>query len=116
VRLDSAGGLERSRLNPQSVASTFKRVARRLKRPDFDPEKVSSHSARIGATHDLVEDGASDAAIMRDAGWRTPRMVGLSSRGAKARSGAMAVRLERLVSSFGQSSTNIQPSLDKREG
>ena len=46
---------------------------------------------------DLVEDGAPDAAIMRDAGWKTPRMVGLYSRGAKARQGAMATRLVALT-------------------
>jgi hypothetical protein len=57
---------------------------------------MSGHSARIGATYDLVEDGASDAAIMRDAGWTTPRMIGLYSRGAKAKHGAMAARLRRV--------------------
>jgi integrase len=97
VRLDSAGGPGRGRLTPQSVAIVFKRIARRLALPDLDPAQISSHSARIGATHDLVEDGASDAAIMRDAGWKTPRMVGMYSRGAKAKRGAMASRLERLA-------------------
>jgi hypothetical protein len=38
---------------------------------------------------------------MRDAGWKTPRMVGMYSRGAKAKRGAMAARLERLAPSFG---------------
>jgi len=33
---------------------------------------------------------------MRDAGWKTPRMVGMYSRGAKAKRGAMANRLERI--------------------
>ena len=56
---------------------------------------MSSHSVRIGATHDLVEGGAPDAAIMRDAGWKTTRMVGLYSRGAKAKQGAMATHLGR---------------------
>ena len=74
----------------------FKRVARALALPDLDPARISNHSARIGATHDLVQDGAADAAIMRDAGWKTPTMVGMYSRGAKAKGGAMANRLDRL--------------------
>jgi integrase len=100
IRLDSAADKEPSRLTAQSVALIFKRIARSLALPDLDPSQISSHSARIGATHDLVEDGASDAAIMRDAGWKTPRMVGMYSRGAKAKRGAMAARLERLAPSF----------------
>lgn len=93
VRLDAAGRGKKTRLTAQSVALVFKRIAMELCLPDLDPKKVSSHSARIGATNDLVEDGAPDAAIMRDAGWKTPRMVGLYSRGARARTGAMATLL-----------------------
>ena len=97
IRLDAASAGSRTRLTAQSVALVFKRIARELNLPDLDPARVSSHSARIGATNDLVEDGAPDAAIMRDAGWKTPRMVGLYSRGAKARQGAMATRLVALT-------------------
>jgi integrase len=100
IRKDSAAENEPARLTPQSVALILKRIARSLALPDLDPSQISSHSARIGATHDLVDDGASDAAIMRDAGWKTPRMVGMYSRGAKAKRGAMAARLERLAPSF----------------
>jgi integrase len=95
VRRDFGVGDRRTRMSAQSVALVFKRIARRLNLPDLDASRISSHSARIGATHDLVEDGHSDAAIMRDAGWRTPRMVGMYSRGAKAKQGAMASRLAR---------------------
>jgi integrase len=101
-RLDFARRGRHDRMTPQSVGIAFKRIARTLNLPGLDPAQISSHSARIGATHDLVEDGASDAAIMRDAGWRTPRMVGMYSRGAKAKRGAMAARLERLSSSLPQ--------------
>ena len=100
VRLDLAAGGKRTRMTPQSVGIVFKRVARMLDLPELDPARISSHSARIGATQDLVEDGAPDAAIMRDAGWKTPRMVGMYSRGAKAKHGAMAARLDRLSPSF----------------
>ena len=92
-RLDHANQGRAARMTGQSVGIAFKRIARILSLSDLDPGRISSHSARIGATHDLVEDGASDAAIMRDAGWKTPRMVGMYSRGAKAKRGAMAARL-----------------------
>jgi integrase len=97
MRLDYAAGRKRTRLTGQNVGLVFKRVARMLNLPELDPRKISGHSARIGATQDLVEDGAPDAAIMRDAGWKTPRMVGMYSRGAKAKLGAMAIRLDRLA-------------------
>jgi len=97
TRLDNARTANAGRMTPQSVAAVFKRIAERLAVPELDPRRVSSHSARIGATHDLVEDGAPDAAIMRDAGWKTTRMVGMYSRGAKARLGAMANRLAQLA-------------------
>jgi len=96
-RLDFARRGRQDRMTPQSVGIVFKRIARTLNLPGLDPAQVSSHSARIGATHDLVEDGASDAAIMRDAGWKTPRMVGMYSRSAQAKKGAMAARLERIA-------------------
>jgi integrase len=100
VRLDYAAGRKRTRLTGQNVGLVFKRIARMLNIPELDPRRISGHSARIGATQDLVEDGAPDAAIMRDAGWKTPRMVGMYSRGAKAKQGAMAARLERLATEF----------------
>lgn len=97
LRLDFGSGNEGHRLSPQSVALIFKRIARRLNLPELMPTDISSHSARIGATHDLLQDGASDASIMRDAGWKTTRMVGLYGRGAKAEQGAMASRLKQMV-------------------
>jgi integrase len=100
LRLDSARGGARSRLTPRSVGLTFKRIARGPGPAGRQSSEDSSHSARIGATHDLIEDGASDAAMMRDAGWKTPRMVGMYSRGAKAKRGAMAARLKGLAPSF----------------
>jgi integrase len=57
-----------ARLTPLSVTHIYKRVARLLAIPELDAANISSHSARIGAANDLIEDGAPDAAIMRDAG------------------------------------------------
>ena len=109
-RLDNAGRTTSSRITGRSVGIAFKRIAKMLSLTDLDPARISSHSARIGATHDLVEDGASDAAIMRDAGWKTPRMVAMCSRGAQAKRGAMAARLKRLAQSFALGpGTNADP-------
>ena len=96
-RLDNADEGKLQRMSGQSVGLTFKRIARSLDLRDLDIARISGHSARIGATHDLVEDGAPDAAIMRDGGWKTPTMVGMYSRGAKAKHGAMANRLQKLA-------------------
>jgi integrase len=117
IRMDYARGGVRNRLTAQSVGLVFKRVARMLALPDLDPARISSHSARIGATHDLVEDGAADAAIMRDAGWKTPAMVGMYSRGAKAKRGAMAGRLERLSATIvlGRSESDYALLLQERD-
>jgi integrase len=108
-RLDCARRGQHDRMTPQSVGIVFKRIARTLDLPGLDPARISSHSARIGATHDLVEDGASDAAIMRDAGWKTPRMVGMYSRGGKAKRGAMAARLERIAEALRGPKTETAP-------
>ena len=99
-RLDHAGEGKLARMTGQAVGLIFKRIAKALNFPDLDPARISGHSARIGATHDLVEDGASDAAIMRDGGWKTPTMVAMYSRGAKAKQGAMAARLKAVAVSL----------------
>jgi hypothetical protein len=43
-------------MTPQTVGMVFKRVARTLNIAELDPAHISSHSARIGATQDLVEE------------------------------------------------------------
>lgn len=89
-RLDFAGARHAARLKPQAVARIFKRIAELAQLPNLLPQHISGHSARIGATQDLIRAGASDAAIMRDGGWKTPAMVALYGRNAKAEQGAMA--------------------------
>ena len=107
TRLDfAAGDRKKERMTGQSVNLVFKRVANLLNLHELDPSRISGHSARIGATQDLVEDGAPDAAIMRDAGWKTPRMVGLYSRAANARRGAMAARLGLIAAKIGPTPDN----------
>lgn len=88
--LDLAAGKKNARMTGQSVNLAFKRVAKMLNLPELDPARISGHSVRIGTTQDLVEDGASNAAIMRDAGWKTPQLVACTLEGQKpsARYGA----------------------------
>ncbi len=92
VRLDRAGDGER--LSEGSVADIMRRALRQTG-ADVDIQNISSHSARIGAAYDLALAGASDSAIMRDAGWKTPHMVAVYTRGARAREGALASLLQR---------------------
>lgn len=87
VRLDRAG--EQERLSAGSVADIMRRALRKAG-VDLDVRTIGSHSARIGAAYDLALAGAADSAIMRDAGWKTPHMVALYTRGARAREGALS--------------------------
>lgn len=59
-------------LQGQEIARIFKRRARRA---GLDYERVSGHSARVGATQDLVANGFSNAEIMEQGRWKTERMV-----------------------------------------
>lgn len=92
TRLDRAGAGER--LAAGSVADIMRR-ALRTTGADLDVDRIGSHSARIGASYDLALSGAPDSAIMRDAGWKTPHMVVVYTRGARAREGALAELLRR---------------------
>lgn len=92
VRLDRAGDHER--LSAGSVADIMRRALRKAG-ADLDVLAIGSHSARIGAAYDLALAGAADSAIMRDAGWKTPSMVTVYTRGARAREGALAALLSR---------------------
>src|ERR1700730_11282609 len=85
VRLDFAVGGIMTRMMAQTVGILFKRFEWMLNVPEIDPARTGSHSAGIDATHDLVEVGLSDAAMMRQAGWRTPRMVGMYARASKGK-------------------------------
>jgi integrase len=92
MRLDRAGDYER--LSAGSVADIMRRALRKAG-ADLDVQAIGSHSARIGAAYDLALAGAADSAIMRDAGWKTPAMVTVYTRGARAREGALAALLSR---------------------
>ncbi len=92
TRLDRAGHAQR--LGAWSVTDIIRR-ALRLAGVELDTQTFGSHSARIGAAYDLALAGAADSAIMRDAGWKTPHMVALYTRGARAREGALAALLDR---------------------
>jgi integrase len=91
VRLDRGGVHER--LASGSVIDIMRRALRRAG-ADLDVQTIGSQSARIGAAYDLAFAGAADSAIMRDGSWKSPGMVVLYTRGARAREGALAKHLE----------------------
>jgi len=61
-------------LNPGSVAPIFKRVAQWIGMPARIVDRVSGHSARVGAAQDLAELDIDLAAITQAGGWKSPRM------------------------------------------
>jgi len=91
VRLDRAG--THQRLSSGSITDIMRRALRRAG-ADLDVFNIASHSARIGAAYDLALAGAADSAIMRDGAWKSPAMVVVYTRGARAREGALAKFLE----------------------
>lgn len=95
TRLDRAG--EHERLSSGSVLDIMRRALQRAG-VDLDLSTIGSHSARIGAAYDLAFAGAADSAIMRDGAWKTPAMVALYTRGARAREGALAKFVEGQLS------------------
>lgn len=61
-------------LNPGSIASIFKRVARWIGMPEKYLKLVSGHSTRVGATQDLAALDIDLAAITQAGGWKSTRM------------------------------------------
>ena len=62
------------RLEVNSIAEIFKRVAALVGMEPKDVEQVSGHSVRVGATQDLAELDIDLAAITQAVGWKSPRM------------------------------------------
>lgn len=79
------------RLHVDSVAETFKRVAKWVGMPRDDVDRVSGHSIRVGATQDLLALNIDLASVMQAGRWKTNRMPMrygehvLASRGGMAR-------------------------------
>ncbi len=62
------------RLHVDSVAETFKRVAKWVGMASEDIERVSGHSIRVGATQDLLALNIDLASVMQAGRWKTNRM------------------------------------------
>lgn len=62
------------RLQVDSVAETFKRVATYIGMPPEDVEEVSGHSIRVGATQDLLALNIDLASVMQAGRWKSNRM------------------------------------------
>jgi hypothetical protein len=61
-------------LNPGSIAPMFKRIAKWIGLPERVVNRVSGHSARVGATQDLAALDIDLAAITQAGGWKSTRM------------------------------------------
>jgi integrase len=60
-------------LRPAEIAKIFRRRAQRAQLPDYG--RVSGHSARVGSTVDLLENGYSTTDAQFAGGWKSERMV-----------------------------------------
>jgi site-specific recombinase XerD len=72
-RLVGRGGIGK-RLEVNSVAEIFKRVATFVKMDSKDVEGVSGHSIRVGATQDMLALNIDLASIMQAGRWKSNRM------------------------------------------
>lgn len=68
-------GLIGSSLDASQVPRIFKAMARSAKLPDQTVERISGHSARVGAAQDMVACGIGIPAILQAGRWKTPAMV-----------------------------------------
>lgn len=62
------------RLEVNSVAEIFKRVATFVKMDSKDVKGVSGHSVRVGATQDLLALNIDLASVMQAGRWKSNRM------------------------------------------
>ena len=62
-------------LDTSQVPRIFKAMARRAGLPDDAVERISGHSARVGAAQDMVAAGIGMAAIQQAGRWKSPAMV-----------------------------------------
>ena len=82
------------RMNVDSVAETYKRVARAIGMPIEQVEEISGHSIRVGAAQDLLALNIDLASVMQAGRWKSARMPMrygehvLAARGGMARAAA----------------------------
>lgn len=100
-RLESSGVPASRALHPQEVARMIQRIAKWMTAhghpwPDV---RLSAHSTRIGAAHDMVAAGIDLTSIMHAGGWNDPKMPRYYTRELAAKDSGMArmVRARSLV-------------------
>ncbi len=84
--VNKAGAVGGDALHPGEAARILKRLAERV---GLEPATVSGHSARVGMTQDLVEDGHGLLEVMQSGRWRSPAMPARYAERALARRGAV---------------------------
>ena len=62
-------------LHPSQIPRIFKEMARHAGLPAALAEGLSGHSARIGATQDMIAHGIGMPAVLQAGRWKTPAMV-----------------------------------------
>ena len=89
------GGRVGQRLHPGQVPRIVKGMARRAGLPAEVVATPSGHSARVGATQDMIAAGIELPAILQAGHWKSPAMVSRYGEHLLAGQGA-AARLPRL--------------------
>ena len=89
------GGRIGERLHPCQVPRIFKAMAREAGLPEAVIEGLSGHSARVGATQDMVAAGIELPAILHAGRWKSTAMVNRYGERLLARRSGMA-QLARL--------------------
>jgi integrase len=90
VRVHGAAGVAES-LTPQVVTSVFRKVGQWIGLPREEWERISGHSARVGAAQDLLALNIDLSSVMQAGRWKDTRMPMrygervLASRGGMAR-------------------------------
>jgi hypothetical protein len=84
----SKGGRAAGRLDAGDAARIFKATVSKAGLTAEEAARISGHSARIGASQDIVRFGAELPAIMQAGRWATPVMVARYTRRLIARRSA----------------------------
>lgn len=95
-RFTPRGTIGQTPVAPQEVARIIQRVGRLLNAQSDSGERawpldrISAHSTRIGAAHDLAVSGIDLTSIMHSGGWNDPKMPRYYTRELAARESGMA--------------------------
>jgi integrase len=80
-----------SRMSSAAIAATIARAALKIGLPAEHGMRVSGHSARVGATQDMLAAGVSPGAVMQAGRWTDARMPARYGARLAAKRGGMAI-------------------------